>query len=155
MTIATWGDEITVSPWAGSHLSPYVTTLTGGRLLIVWAGDNDDDDGFGDPDHGIQGRLFHADGLPVGDGGAFLINTTKTGDQLQPEAVGFTNGGYAVVWEDYSSGVGSAVRSRYGNLGGPLGVDEQWGNVGQAVRPHVDYSTTEDRFLPVLQLPQL
>ena len=74
-----------------------VAALSDGGYVIVWESLDQD----APSTWGIYGQRYDANGGRVG--GEILINTTVAGSQNDPEVVGLTGGGFAVVWRGSAS----------------------------------------------------
>ncbi|MBK8160964.1 MAG: hypothetical protein IPK59_20105 [Rhodospirillaceae bacterium] len=77
--------------------TPSITALSGGGYVLTWHLP-----GIDTSSTGIGGQRFAADGSTIGT--TFLINTTTASNQTQPDIIGLTGGGFAVVWSDDSAG---------------------------------------------------
>lgn len=85
-----------VAPFAvagGSQSGSEVAVLDNGDFVIAWQ-DNSGADGSGS---GIEARVFHADGTPVGD--AFVVDQRTAGDQLAPSVAAIGDGRFVVAWQ--------------------------------------------------------
>jgi Ca2+-binding RTX toxin-like protein len=108
----------------GSQSSPAITGLLDGRFVAVW---RDSSHTGADTSGGaIRAQVFSAGGVPVGD--EWLVNSTVEGIQNQPCVTALSDGGFVVVWTDYSAigddTSGTAVRAqRYNADGSPDGVE--------------------------------
>ncbi len=108
---------------ANNQSEPVIEALSGGGFVVAWT---DLSETGGDTSLGaIRGRLFDANGNPLSVNGStddFLINTTTEGNQVAPKITALTNGGFAVIWDDFSlSGAdtsGQAIRGRVFNADG-------------------------------------
>ncbi len=115
------GDERQVNSFTtGEQGEPSVAALADGGHVVVWTSTNQD--ATGDNDRGVFGQRFDASGAPVG--GEFLVNVTTTSAQFDAKVAGLANGGFVVVWEDFSQQVQSnafpaAVARIYGADGSP------------------------------------
>jgi Ca2+-binding RTX toxin-like protein len=91
-----------------------VIGLAGGGFMATWTSGNDPLD----PDSGIRGRLFNADGSPVGNG--FLINTTIQGMQSAPTIAVLEGGRLLAAWSSDDTGdtSGGCIRARILNADG-------------------------------------
>lgn len=115
-----FGSEFMVNTTGTGAISslPDVTALVDGRFVVSW-GDfrNGGDDTSG---QGIRAQLFHADGSKAGD--EFLINTTTSNSQLEPEVAALASNRFAVTWQDQSeagiSETGSEIRAQFFNANG-------------------------------------
>lgn len=66
-----------------------------GGFFVVW--DSPTSDGTDTDGHSIRGRVFGADGIPLGDD--FQINTYTTHDQESPAVAAAPGGDFLVVWQ--------------------------------------------------------
>jgi hypothetical protein len=66
---------------------------------------------------GIQARVYNSNGVAVG--ASFQVNTTTMGAQENPSVVGLANGGFAVAWDDFSTGSGRTVLRTFDASGNP------------------------------------
>jgi hypothetical protein len=73
-----------------------IAALEDGGFVVTWAADNSAD-GRDSSGYGIFGQRYDASGNEVG--GSFQVNSTETNDQINPDVVGLSDGGYVVVWE--------------------------------------------------------
>jgi hypothetical protein len=93
------GDEIFVNiVSSGIQHNPQVTGLSNGSFIITWQD--------GSRAEVIKAQLFAANGRKIGD--EFLVNTATTDKQSNPLIAELSNGGFVIVWEDKSKGVGGA-----------------------------------------------
>ena len=107
------GGEIAVnSGTSADQLLPSVAALSGGGFVVTWqssAGSASDGSGTA-----IKAQLFDAAGVKVG--GEFLVNTTAAENQQSPVVTGLSNGGFVILWHDFSrtgaDGEGYAVRAQ-------------------------------------------
>lgn len=96
------GKEFSITD-SGSTWQPSVATLSDGSFVVTWK----DNTNSGDADSGgVHGRLYTAGGTAVGS--EFLINTTTTSEQSAPAVAALSGGGFAVAWQDSSSGSGDS-----------------------------------------------
>jgi hypothetical protein len=104
----------------GDQRSPSVAMERGsGEFMVVWRDPADGNLG------GIIGQHYVGNGAP--DGGAFLVNTTTTGDDSLPR-VSAAEGGFAVVWYRMVTSPGNdfVFARRWGDLeNGFLGPEVQ------------------------------
>ncbi len=91
----------------GSQTDHRIAALSGGGFVITWTDMSLGVGGAtGDASEGaIKAQLFASDGAKVG--GEMLVNTTVTGHQSSALVVALANGGFVVVWEDWSAASGS------------------------------------------------
>ncbi len=96
----------------GDQTHPSVGQATNGGSVMIFVGDDGDGDG-------ILGRIFDPDGNPVG--GEFVVNSTTTGSQQDPEVAVGADRSFVVVWESGDAD-GSGVYSQlYDAHGDPVG----------------------------------
>ncbi|MBR1241576.1 VCBS repeat-containing protein [Bradyrhizobium sp. AUGA SZCCT0274] len=107
------GSELLVnSTTAGNQSDPTITALADGRFVIAWT----DDSQTGDDTSlsAVRAQVFDADGAPSGS--EFLVNTTMTGNQVEPAITALTDGRFVVAWTDASQAggdtSGAAVRAQ-------------------------------------------
>jgi hypothetical protein len=75
---------------AGKQEKPVVGQAADGGLVVIWQGEDSDN-------KGIFGRIFNADGTPVG--ADFPVNTTTIGKQESPAVDVAPDGSFVVVWQ--------------------------------------------------------
>lgn len=109
------GPEVVINTTTtGEQSQPAGTVLSDGRLVVVWA---DRSQSGGDTnDLAVRGQIFNADGTPAGS--EFLVNTTTTYGQYEPEVVAFADGGFLIVFNDGSGSSHSDVRAQAYNADG-------------------------------------
>ncbi|MGZ8362099.1 MAG: hypothetical protein ACXWUX_16395, partial [Allosphingosinicella sp.] len=75
---------------------PEAASLASGAIVLTysWGGD-------------VGARFIPLDGSPPG--ARFIINSTTSGSQRNPEIAGVASGGFVAVWEDNSGAGGDAV----------------------------------------------
>jgi hypothetical protein len=87
----------------GDQMNPAIAAFDTGAFVIVW-----DSAGKHSSGKAIVGRRYNPNGTP--DGGEFLVNTFKTGDQIVPAIAALPNNSFVVVWasnnQDDGSGYG-------------------------------------------------
>jgi hypothetical protein len=76
----------------GSQSHPVVAVNPGGSMVIAWAGENQDGDGWG-----IFAQRYDANGTPAG--GEFQVHTSTTGDQLNPAVAMDDAGNFVITWQ--------------------------------------------------------
>ena len=74
-------------------LNQRIAALEDGGFVITWASNSQDGSGWG-----VYGQRYTEQGVPSGS--EFRINTTTTGNQVDPSATGLNGGGLVVVWSD-------------------------------------------------------
>jgi uncharacterized lipoprotein NlpE involved in copper resistance len=100
---------------------PSVSPLAGGGYVVVWTSRNQD----GGAD-GIFAQRYDGSGIPVGP--EFRVNGSTSGNQVEAQVSGLSDGGYVVVWTDQSGLDGSsygAYMQRYSALGVALGGEQR------------------------------
>jgi Ca2+-binding RTX toxin-like protein len=107
-TPTVWKSEFTVNAGltTGSQFTPVTVGLADDRFLTVWVDDANhvDDDAGND----IIGRIFDAQGVPVGP--VFQLNlSTFLDNENDPAIVALPDGGFVVVFEDRAAVAGDAA----------------------------------------------
>ncbi|MFN4091723.1 MAG: calcium-binding protein, partial [Brevundimonas sp.] len=90
----------------GSQQQIQVTTLADGNYVIIWTDRTNGGASADGSASGVQARVFRADGTPLS--GQIQVNTATEGVQQSPRVVALAGGGFVIVWEDHSAGVGGA-----------------------------------------------
>lgn len=113
------GTEFTVSTTTNSTTSsngdrPVVTALASGGFAVAWHSF----DGGDGAETTIRGRIYGANGAPVGDD--FIINSTGAGFQGYPSLDQLPDGRIVAVWNssDPGDGSGGCIRARIFNPDG-------------------------------------
>jgi hypothetical protein len=75
----------------GRQTKPRVAWQPGGRFVVVWESDADDNSGLA-----VRGRLFNEAGQPLGQ--EFTVNTYTTHNQYGPAIAVNAYGGFVVAW---------------------------------------------------------
>ncbi len=88
----------------GSQINPAVAALAGGAFVTTWTDDGCPPGDAGGPD--VRAKLYDAAGPPIR--GEFLVNTETIDYQCDPKVVGLRDGGFVVVWQDFSGRCGDA-----------------------------------------------
>jgi RHS repeat-associated protein len=115
---AAGGPEIAVNTTTTGHqFAPAVGSNADGYSVVVWA--SADADGWG-----IFARQFNPDGTPAGD--EFQVNTTTTGDQIQPAVAVAADGSYFVAWRSPDGWNDGIAGRRFAANGDPLDTDQFW-----------------------------
>lgn len=97
------GDEFLVNTTTpNGQRQPAVTTLPGGRFVVVWA-DQSETGGDMSAD-AVRGQIFNEDGSKSGS--EFLINTSTTSSQFAPAITTLQDGRFVVTWTDQSQAPG-------------------------------------------------
>jgi len=103
---------------ANSQSEAAVAVDTGGGFVIAWQDDNPPADGSG---IAIYAKRYNAAGQALGQ--EFLVNTTTTGNQVQPAVAFEDSGGFLVTWTG-PDGAGTGVFGRrYSSSGSPTGQE--------------------------------
>lgn len=85
--------DLAISSGAGEQqIDPSLTQLTDGSVLVVWASYRQD----GNSAYDAYGRLYSADGQPVGD--EFRLNQTQGLGRRSPAVAAAPGGGFLAVW---------------------------------------------------------
>ncbi|MBI1234873.1 MAG: beta-propeller fold lactonase family protein, partial [Alphaproteobacteria bacterium] len=121
----TAGSEFLVNTTTtGSQSDPSIAALSDGGFVVVF----DDDSGTGGDtsNTAVRGQRFDASGNTVGS--EFLVNTTTSNNQLDPDVAGLVGGGFVVAFGDFSRSGGDtsgyAVRAqRYDSDGNAAGSE--------------------------------
>ncbi len=112
------GTELVLANYLGLEDTSAAVAVNRDRdFFVVWQSYGEDGDGLG-----ILGQRLDATGAPIGD--AFVVNTTTTGNQTNPDVAMDRLGHSVVVWESADQdGSGHGIYAqRYdvsGNLSGP------------------------------------
>jgi hypothetical protein len=90
------GPEFAVNTHTTSSQSnPAAAWSANGSNVVVWQSEGQDGDLFG-----VFARRYDAAGTP--DGPEFQVNSYTTGEQAYPVVAAAPDGGFVVVWEDFS-----------------------------------------------------
>ncbi|GAB1459283.1 hypothetical protein MASR2M50_10570 [Thauera sp.] len=102
---------------AEQQTNPSIAHLADGGYVVVWTDEGGADGGS----YGVYGQRYDADDNAIG--GEFRVNTTTTGAQYEPQVVGLSAGGFAVVWRsDNQDGSGADVYAQvFDGLGAAVG----------------------------------
>jgi len=96
-TGAATSAEITVNTYMPSDQSnASITALNSGDFVVVWESQGQDGSNLG-----IYAQRFNLSGTPQGS--EFIVNTTTTNAQEDPDVIALSNGGFAVIWESYGA----------------------------------------------------
>jgi len=90
------------NPQLNTQQLPHVAAYANGNLVIVWQ-DESSNDGSS---NGVYGRRYDAASGTFSD--TFLINTTTSGAQYEPQVATLADGGFIVVWRSDSQDGSSA-----------------------------------------------
>ena len=93
---------------------PVITGLANGGFAVCWM-DWSATSGPGSDSSGkaIRAVVFDANGVALGTGLDFVVNSTTAGDQFEPSITDLANGGFVISWTDgVPSGGNSSVRAQ-------------------------------------------
>jgi Ca2+-binding RTX toxin-like protein len=113
---------------ANNQNTSSVTGLANGGFVVTWQDASAAVGGAAE--YNIKAQVFDATGAKLGE--EFLVNTRTSGVQLQPEVISRPDGGFAIVWRDYSGANSVSVQlydNAYVPVGGQRTVDTS--NMGQ------------------------
>ncbi|MCK4773977.1 MAG: hypothetical protein KAT30_04305, partial [Candidatus Krumholzibacteria bacterium] len=89
------GTETQVNTYTIDHQrEPSLAALPSGGHVVVWMSAGPDGDGFG-----VSGQRYDGTGATVGT--EFVVNTSPTGNQINPRVSYDQFGGFTVVWDGY------------------------------------------------------
>ncbi len=101
-------DFIVNSPSLYGKLHPGITALADGGFVVTWQDNNNSGDRNASC---IRARFFNADGSS--DQTDFVVNSTASGEQVNPTLTALSNGNLVVAWQDQlSDGSGTSLRAR-------------------------------------------
>ena len=96
------GDEFLVNTTTSDlQYRPEVTALAGGGFVVTWI------NGQISSTREVRAQIYEADGSRVG--GEINVNTATAGYQQIADTAALAHGGFVVVWQDRSKGVGGAA----------------------------------------------
>jgi Ca2+-binding RTX toxin-like protein len=100
MPIARINPEFTVnSTTRGDQDESSITVLSNGRFVVTWSDGSVPTSPAGFKD--VLARIFNADGTQaVPD---FVVNTARSGHQIESKVAALSNGRFVVTWSDYRS----------------------------------------------------
>jgi VCBS repeat-containing protein len=92
------GEVLANTTTTAGQLAPTVAALSGGGFMVSWT----DYSGAGPETgtSGIKAQIFADDGSRVG--AEFIVETQSQGAQVDPAVAGSSDGGFAVLWTDFS-----------------------------------------------------
>lgn len=119
------GSEFRIdTPGNGSCSCPAVAALASGGFVVSWTDNGDPMNDVRGPD--IKAQLYSSSGTPVG--GAFLVNRETIDYQQDSKIAGLLDGGFVVVWQDFSGrggdNCGSGIKARVFSQSGEVVRDE-------------------------------
>jgi hypothetical protein len=103
------GNEFVITSPAfssGDQRLPRVAVDGQDRFLVVWESELADGSGYG-----IVAKRFASSGVPLS--AELVINTTTSGDQLEPRVAMEPDGDFIVSWEDHSTGSSRTMCRRF------------------------------------------
>ncbi len=131
----------------GRQEFPRIAANPGGRFVVVWKSETSPGDTDGSS---VRGRVFRADGSPVGND--FQVNVSTSGNQRQA-VVGMANdGSFVAAWyDDDGSGRGREIRMRrFAADGSPLSGEVQVNTIQDSAQYDPDIAVAPDgRFVIV------
>ena len=137
---------IDIATAAGKTL-PTMTALADGRFVVAWI----DGSAPGDTnDTAVVAQMYKANGHALG--AEFRVNTTTTGEQLQPTISSRLDGGFVVAWTDMSATggdtSGSAIRAQwFDNTGSTSGAEMLVNTTAIGDQSHPTISGSSNGFL--------
>ncbi len=130
----------------GFQQSPEVAAVPDGHFLVAWRSEGSA--GSDTSEGSIQGRLYAADGTPLG--GQFQVNTYTTDTQQSPSVAAAADGDFVVTWHGDGSDVDpdpdAILGQRYAADGTPQGGEFQINSytTGDQDTPSVAMSASGD-----------
>ena len=95
-TINPSGPEIQVNTTTqGGQFQSSIAVLANGNIVMTWTDTSRTGDDFGDA---VRGQIVDVNGNKIG--GEFLVNTTKSANETEPQTTALANGGFVVTWQD-------------------------------------------------------
>ena len=113
------GDELIVNTTTSDNQGfPEVATNGNGTFVVAWESYGQDGDGFG-----IFGQRLDRDGAPIGM--EFDVSSTAAGNQFDPSAGVWSDGGFVVTWSsDGQDGSGFGIYAqRFDSAGTMVGAE--------------------------------
>ena len=110
---------------------PSVAMAGDGRFVVVWESYLQDGSG-----EGVYAQLYDATGATVG--GEFMVNTTTSGSQNQPDVAMDDAGNFTVVWQSKDADLAGIFFQRFDASGAQIGGEvqantEEWLAQGEPV----------------------
>ena len=100
--------SVASNPDNGTEELPVIAGLADGGYVAAWSSyDSPTGDGSG---LSILAQRFAANGNKVG--AEFLVNSTTSEDQFNPDITALTDGGFVITWENNSNVVGDTIPAR-------------------------------------------
>ncbi|MEM7165399.1 MAG: DUF4347 domain-containing protein, partial [Planctomycetota bacterium] len=94
-----------------------IAAFDDGGYIVVWASDEQDGSGMG-----IYGQRYDSAGNTKG--AEFLIPSETTDEEIRPSVTTFSDGGFAVAWQDQQSGVRAWTDARVFNADGTAATSD-------------------------------
>ena len=116
-----WSDHFLVnSTTLGAQQFPHIAGLASGGFVVVWQ----DPSATGSDTSGsaVRAQVYDSLGDPVG--AEFLVNTTTTNAQQLPRVAALADGGFVVVWEDFSAGHADVRARRFDDEGTAIDAND-------------------------------
>lgn len=116
------GERLVNSTTLAGQIAPSLSLLADGSLVVSWADYSGAASEAGTA--GVKGQIFDQDGNRIG--GEFIANTQSLGAQVDPMVAGGKDGGFAMIWTDYSGqggdNLGTGVKYKMFDPKGPQGA---------------------------------
>lgn len=116
------GEKLVNSTTLAGQIAPSLSLLADGNLVVGWADYSGAASEAGTA--GVKGQIFDGDGNRIG--GEFIANTQSLGAQVDPAVAGGKDGGFAMIWTDYSGqggdNLGTGVKYKMFDPKGPQGA---------------------------------
>ena len=119
-----WGEFVVNTTTSGDQTGPSITALSNGGFIVAWT---DYSASGGDTSQAaVRAQVYDPNGLAYGS--EILVNTTTSGNQLDPKVIQLAGGNFVVTWADGSASggdtSGAAVRGQIFTLDGTKVGDE-------------------------------
>jgi hypothetical protein len=104
------GSELLVNTaTVNAQTVPLITGLSNGGFVVTWLDGSFGVGGAAGDSAGlaVKAQVFAANGTRVGS--EILVNTATASAQQNQQLTALSNGGFVVIWDDFSSGVGGAT----------------------------------------------
>lgn len=130
---------------AGDQRRPSVAVFPEGDFVVVWDAPEAGDAGFG-----VFGRLFAADGTPLGS--ELQIHSYTSGNQRRPHVSRVAEGGFVVVWDSSGAQDGSGTgvfAQRFARDGERIGTELQANRFTTGAQEFAQIAAAGDGFVIV------
>ncbi|MCH9674709.1 MAG: DUF4347 domain-containing protein, partial [Gammaproteobacteria bacterium] len=112
------GEFVVNTTTAGEQDDPALAMAGDGRFVVIW--ESTDQDGSGE---GTYAQLYDAAGATVG--GEFLVNTTTSGSQDEPDVAMADDGSFVVAWQMNDADENGIYIQRFDATGTKVGGEVQ------------------------------